>query len=1434
MRRITRVLRTCVAASTIGILVLAQPLPASPATAAPPGSAATEARTEVVIEFDGRPASAELSAAGSTSKRLTMARGRSDELREQHTAILRRAKNQGLDVTVTDDLTTVLNGVVAEVPSSKFEAIRSMPGIRAVHHDATYHLMLDDSVPLVGAPEVWQLTAPDGGQVRGDGVVVAVLDSGVDYRHPDLGGGFGDGHKVVAGYDFVNDDADPMDDQGHGTHVAGIIAGDGGVKGVAPDARIAAYKVTNQFGQGQLSDILPAMDLAVAADNPHRADVINLSLGGPGDGTDPLSAAASQAVAAGVVVVASAGNSGPVTHSISAPAASPDVLAVGASASGIVVPRVAMSSPSRQDLRGVRRDISASGPQSPFVSQVVDIGSGQTGSYDDVDVSGKTVLISDTGDALQIATAAEERGAAAALFYIPDFSPAQPQAQALPSANGRSSDASASLTDAFTVSDEGRLARLVAMQIPGASAATLQRALADGRVDVEISGFDGTDLLADFSSRGPSDLFLAKPDLVAPGVEIRSSGPDGTHLRMSGTSMAAPHVSGAAALLRQLHPDRDARAIAAALTSTSKPLDGLNPGEQGAGRLDVQAAARAAVVPAPRALSLGLADLGQASINRTAEVGLRNTSEQAVPATLSVQPSGSTELEVGVEPRQLLLQPGSLGTATLSVAGGTPTGDGDVTGWVTVDLHSDGTIDLRMPYELAVRHLEVHVTPDPVLEATRTFVYVRSSAVASQAPQLEVTCPGLPVQRMTMQPSGTSLWRAQVNVGDPGLCTTRTTMTTDTRYGGVTMTGSVGFEVSATVNQLPSAEHWQPIGPNAAEGLMVFDADNRDRMAVFPWGSPSFFQTTDRLQTWRQMKTMPMAGGAVAGAVADPHQSGVMYAAVNGGGADPSYQGRVLRTDDAGKTWRDLSHPDTRLTEIAVSPSGGVLAVGDAAGRIRLTSDGGASWRLIPGTRSVLQDLHWIADDLYMTSTRGLEVIRSAARDNPAPPQVLFRPGTLGWAGEVAGDGGLLLVTAYPAPTLYESTDNGAHFHEAFRPGGSSFQDVKLIGDDVYAANTRGVYVGRDRGTSWQLWGDPSTTSVKSNIATWSDPDKKSEDTFYVGASGAGIYATDQPGSFRRTGVPGSDVFGLATAQDSDGEVLIAGTFRNTFRTDLVRRESVRPEDFEWESSGGEGLLGVSVPFLQADPTDPSVVYKVTRDSVMTFSVWRSDDAGGTWTRRAGIAEAPTALLVHPANPDHIYAGYVSLTGAGLAISRDGGQTWHKYDQGRVFQALAGDPTDPQRLWAGDFSGMYVSEDAGVSFRKVSDVPVTAIEVDPKNPKAVVVGGRQLSLSQDGGKTVQAAEHVDLDMWVTDIAFSPTDPNTVYAASGPFFDELGVLRNGRGVWRSSDGGKTWTSMTQGLDNTDVLSLTVSHDGKQLFAGTLGGSVYRIKITGSQR
>src|SRR5699024_9745834 len=197
-------------------------------------------------------------------------------------------------------------------------------------------------------PDVWDMENDEGQKVTGEGMNVAVIDTGVDYTHPDLGEGYGSEYKVVGGYDFVNNDDDPMDDYGHGTHVAGIIAADGELTGVAPDASILAYKVVDESGYGNVSDIIAGIEAAIDLENPHRADVINMSLGV--DGSIPLISAAESAVDSGVVVVVSAGNDGPGYETVTAPGGADGVITVGASTSGVTVPKLTVTSPVSKDI----------------------------------------------------------------------------------------------------------------------------------------------------------------------------------------------------------------------------------------------------------------------------------------------------------------------------------------------------------------------------------------------------------------------------------------------------------------------------------------------------------------------------------------------------------------------------------------------------------------------------------------------------------------------------------------------------------------------------------------------------------------------------------------------------------------------------------------------------------------------------------------------------------------------------------------------------------------------------------------------------------------------------------------------------------------------------------------------------------------------------
>ncbi|MGW2939368.1 S8 family serine peptidase [Streptomyces sp. NPDC001156] len=198
---------------------------------------------------------------------------------------------------------------------------RLTDGIAKVWLDGKAKATLSDTTAQIGAPEVW------AGGDTGQGVDVAVLDTGIDAAHPDFAG------RIAATQSFVPDE-DVTDRHGHGTHVASTVAGTGAAsggteKGVAPGASLHIGKVLDNLGNGQDSWILAGMEWAA---RDQHAKVVSMSLGGgPTDGTDPLSQAVNRlSEETGALFVIAAGNSGPAPYSVSAPGAADAALTVGA------------------------------------------------------------------------------------------------------------------------------------------------------------------------------------------------------------------------------------------------------------------------------------------------------------------------------------------------------------------------------------------------------------------------------------------------------------------------------------------------------------------------------------------------------------------------------------------------------------------------------------------------------------------------------------------------------------------------------------------------------------------------------------------------------------------------------------------------------------------------------------------------------------------------------------------------------------------------------------------------------------------------------------------------------------------------------------------------------------------------------------------------
>lgn len=565
----------------------------------------------VIVEFKDKPEKTAVLEAELEGKKLskTKAKEKVDAAHETfhkdlQTIFKNDLKQKKSPIKIKQTYKHAFNGVAMTIPANKAKALLDSEAVKAVWSDKEVHIE-----PPVTEEESKQkeethtnTTFPGIEKLHhegftGEGVKVGILDTGIDYDHPDLQ----DAYK--GGYDFVDNDNDPMETTyddwvkagkpatgtpyftEHGTHVAGIIAGQGknesdyAVTGVAPDADIYAYRVLGPQGTGSTGAILAGIDQAVEDD----MDVINMSLGA--NYNDPLyvtSIAVNNAVLAGVTAVVSAGNSGNGMYTLGSPGTSPLALTVGANDTSVTIPTftgtlhadASVSADLKLIARGFDDKIEELKGQN---LQVVD---GENGSYFDKDVNGKVIL--DTRgyiDLRSMINNAKKEGAKALLLY-----------NAYPLEDVYLGEGFDSLP-VFSISDE--------------QGAEMKEALASGSATFSFDELGdpvvtGGDVLADFSSRGPSRvLYDIKPEVTAPGVSVLSTVPSYVHgedqignyknayERLSGTSMASPNVAGVAALLKQTDPDMTPAEIKTRLMNTAAPLNGdYSVFEVGAGRVD--------------------------------------------------------------------------------------------------------------------------------------------------------------------------------------------------------------------------------------------------------------------------------------------------------------------------------------------------------------------------------------------------------------------------------------------------------------------------------------------------------------------------------------------------------------------------------------------------------------------------------------------------------------------------------------------------------------------------------------------------------------------------------------------------------------------------------------------------------------------------------
>jgi len=726
---------------------------------------------------------------------------------------------EGMGGTVVAKLQHAINGIKVRATRDQLASMATLPGVVGIKPVLIYKPVNAVSVPFIGAPAVW------GGSpaFHGEHIKLAILDTGADYTHANFGGPgtvaafndafanstkpadpalFGpDAPKVKGGTDLVGDDYDasdptkntphpdpnPLDCNGHGSHVAGTAAGFGvrddgttfhgpydantpNVKfrigpGVAPLADVYAVRV---FGcAGSTDVVVEAIDWAVE----HGMQIISMSLGadfGPSDTAD--AEASEHAADAGLIVVAAAGNAGQSPYFLGSPAAGDKTLAAAAMDSTATFPGATLTLNTGTKLTAQNNNAAAlpSASLSIFVlpdtaktgAEGVSLGCDEN-EYNPANITGKLVVaLRGVCARVDRAIFGQRHGAAAVALINNDptfgvfegdiFDPVTGNIVTIPLIGVRGNSQTALSADARA---------LIA-----ATSATL--------VAAEIAN-PGFKRFAGFTSGGPRNLdsFL-KPDVTAPGVSILStaSGTGNLGVRLSGTSMATPHVSGVAALALQSHPDWDADNVRLAIANTAdaSQLGGFQPKLGGSGLVQPFAATRTSVV------ARGTKDAGNVSFGvgefsrdfageeriRVQNLGSSTQTFAASviqgPSTTNPATSLNSPHSVTVSPSSVKLNPGesaevrvrlNVPAATAGSASGTsgPAGFGafrQASGLVTftpTSASGNGGASLAVPYFLVSRarsEVEAKFASDnfgPASPSTTAEVRNQSLAVTGTA-----------------------------------------------------------------------------------------------------------------------------------------------------------------------------------------------------------------------------------------------------------------------------------------------------------------------------------------------------------------------------------------------------------------------------------------------------------------------------------------------------------------------------------------------------------------------------------------------------------------------------------------------------------------------------------------------------------------------------
>jgi len=720
--------------------VLAGPLTvgAAPGTTADDSRAAAKVqrqdRTSAIVELKGaQPLTINAATRPSKGKKVDFnsaaVKNQRALLAAQRNEFRQWLRQNAPSARITSEYDVALNAVAVQMNGTSLATLRAAPMVAAAQYNGVYRPLAHDDpdLQLIHAWEAWQLS-PSSPELAGSGVKIAIIDTGIDVRHPcfnDAGypegnapdnlvnGGTND--KVIYAEAFYNklrkEGLGTSDEDGHGTHVAGTAAcnahtpawiddpSDGPVdipydpSGVAPGAMLGNFNVfPGTLEESRSEDILNALQRAYEL----GFDVANMSLGGGSNGVlDLLAKAVNRFDRGGMVIAVAAGNSGPGDRTVESPGYAERAIAAGASSVGHFVGAPVTTQDGGRfgaasgDFATVSSNLTApldvvmDGPTDPATGIAIACSALPAGS-----LTGEIALISRGSCSFSTKIRFAEAAGAVAVVIVNNIA-------GDPIAMGSDGTPNQPTIPAYMVGLEDGLVLANKEGVPTTIVAGL-----------EYFRTANDNIVAGFTSFGPTDVeFRVKPDVVAPGVNVLSSQPAWACTQTTpscwaffqGTSMATPHVAGSAAVVIDQHPDWTSADVRSAIVNTAARgvlkdtatgrtvVD--NPNVVGAGLENLHHAVMASVSLDPVSLAFGGVPSGSGQ-GRTGEFVVKNLTSGTATFTFAVDDPFAGGITYTVSPASVTLGPGQ--TATIEVRMANPRGTTQRDDWAWLEVSMNG------------------------------------------------------------------------------------------------------------------------------------------------------------------------------------------------------------------------------------------------------------------------------------------------------------------------------------------------------------------------------------------------------------------------------------------------------------------------------------------------------------------------------------------------------------------------------------------------------------------------------------------------------------------------------------------------------------------------------------------------------------------------